>query len=331
MSEQNLLQQAEHLKQIFRQPLQSLAASCGSCWHEPKKLNSALKQVFDELGTCESLYAVDVKGHRISNLMAFEASAATALSLHPQERAFLNKMTSLDGVVLSESYLSEREGRMILTSLRAVADADGKLVGYVAADFDLRKLAQPGQLQQGGQSWRQFKGDPAIRQTVFLQERIRSPLDEHLDEFTDAIVGLMAERGVFHVQVHYSSSRATMWMYDDPHRYRIHSLEEVLEIHRRFKKNPAHCLAYPQAPYYPDAMIPAEKVREVHTLFRILREADETVYLRSGSINLINGMVGLTFSCDGSHYLLVDEFLRRGSAFWFGGEVDLGPAGEVRL
>jgi hypothetical protein len=192
-------------------------------------------------------------------------------------------------------------------------------------------MSEGNPLYQGGQIWRQFKGDPAIRQTVFLQERIRSPMDEKLEEFTQAIVALMTSHGVFHVQVHYSSSRATVWLYDDPRRYRIHSLEEILEIHRRCEDNAEECPAYPRAPYYPDAVLPADKVLEVHTLFRILREADETVYLRSGSINLINGMVGLTFSCDGSHYMQVDEFLRRGTDFWFGGAVDLGPAGDVRL
>ena len=29
----------------------------------------------------------------------------------------------------------------------------------------------------------------------------------------------------------------------------------------------------------------------------------ETIYLRNASINLVNGMIGMTFSCDGSHYI----------------------------
>ncbi len=46
--------------------------------------------------------------------------------------------------------------------------------------------------------------------------------------------------------------------------------------------------------------------------------ADETIYLRVGSINIINGMIGLTFSCDGSHYMPVAEFLNKNLAFWLG-------------
>ena len=48
------------------------------------------------------------------------------------------------------------------------------------------------------------------------------------------------------------------------------------------------------------------------------RVADEQIYLRAGSLNLINGMVGLNFSCDGSHYLSARDFLNASEARWFG-------------
>jgi hypothetical protein len=35
------------------------------------------------------------------------------------------------------------------------------------------------------------------------------------------------------------------------------------------------------------------------------------------SINIFNGMVSLTFSCDGSHYMPHDEFLAKDTSFWF--------------
>jgi hypothetical protein len=40
--------------------------------------------------------------------------------------------------------------------------------------------------------------------------------------------------------------------------------------------------------------------------------------LRAGSLNLINGMVGLNFSCDGSHSLSARDFLKASEARWFG-------------
>jgi len=45
---------------------------------------------------------------------------------------------------------------------------------------------------------------------------------------------------------------------------------------------------------------------------------DTTIYLRTTSINIFNGMISLTCSCDGSYYMHHDEFLARGSAFWSG-------------
>jgi hypothetical protein len=36
------------------------------------------------------------------------------------------------------------------------------------------------------------------------------------------------------------------------------------------------------------------------------------------SINLFNGMISLTFSCDGSHYMHYREFLGKDTQFWFG-------------
>ena len=32
----------------------------------------------------------------------------------------------------------------------------------------------------------------------------------------------------------------------------------------------------------------------------------------------MNGMIGLTFSCDGSHYMSVQEFLEKDLSFWIG-------------
>ncbi len=47
-----------------------------------------------------------------------------------------------------------------------------------------------------------------------------------------------------------------------------------------------------------------------------LRMADETIYLRSSSINIFNGLISLTFSCDGSHYMSYHEFLDKDLSFW---------------
>jgi hypothetical protein len=119
---------------------------------------------------------------------------------------------------------------------------------------------------------------------------------------------LLQSRGVFHMELHFSSSRATLWLYDDSYHYRIHTLDELNDA----------CLAYPARPYPKKAVISADSIPKIFKQFKILRFADETIYLRSASLNIINGMVALNFSCDGSHYIPAEEFLSRGEQFWLG-------------
>jgi hypothetical protein len=67
-------------------------------------------------------------------------------------------------------------------------------------------------------------------------------------------------------------------------------------------------------------MVPRNKIRPILDGLRELRFMDEMFYLRAGSLNIFNGMVGLTFSCDGSHYLPWDDFLTKGYDFWASGD-----------
>ena len=59
-------------------------------------------------------------------------------------------------------------------------------------------------------------------------------------------------------------------------------------------------------------MIDPHQVGLVLAQCRALRLSDDTPDLRVGSINVINGIVGPTFSRDGFHYMPVEEFLERG-------------------
>ncbi|HSP01345.1 MAG TPA: hypothetical protein VLN90_07770, partial [Thioalkalivibrio sp.] len=158
--------------------------------------------------------------------------------------------------------------------------------------------------------WRQIKGDPSIRGTLFLQSRVESLMDQDMDAVLSVLEELLTQRGVFQAVVHFSSSRATVWTLDDPYRYRLLNHEAL--------SDPDTCLAFPHRDYPGEAQIPAHALGEVLENLKALRFADETIYLRSASINLFNGMISLTFSCDGSHYMTWKEFLDRSIDFWIG-------------
>ena len=158
-------------------------------------------------------------------------------------------------------------------------------------------------------TWLQLKGDPAIRQGLFSQCRVESDMDKAIDQVLDVVDLLMRERGIFHAKLHFSSSRATLWPASDPMRYRVHVLDDILLL--------ADSPAYPDFAYPGEACVTPNLIRPVLEKLKELRQVDENVYLRAGSLNVVNGLVGLNFSCDGSHYLPVKEFLSREARFWF--------------
>lgn len=150
--------------------------------------------------------------------------------------------------------------------------------------------------------WLQIRGDPSVRQFVFEQERTVSDFDRHLDQVLARTEVLLREHGVFHAKIHFGSGQVTLWLLHDPLRYRVHVKEEFL--------NPLFCLPYARTPYTLAAVVPEAVIPQLLAEFRRLRSQDRHIYLRSGSINVVNGLVGLNFSCDGSHYLDYAEFLQ---------------------
>jgi hypothetical protein len=101
-----------------------------------------------------------------------------------------------------------------------------------------------------------------------------------------------------------------IWLHDDPYRYRLLDISALID--------PDICLVYPRRAYPGDAVIPVDKIRSILEGFRQLRFMDDMLYLRSGTVNIFNGIIGLTFSCDGSHYIPFDQFLDKESDFWEG-------------
>lgn len=267
----------------------------------------------DEIPACRLLYVIDVDGIQLSSNIFSEGGRVDRdrVGQDLSGRPYIAKVVPADGFFLSDVYISQTTRRSLITAVQLIRTEEGAK-GFVCADFELGKLPEVDQPTEDRRYWMQVKGDPSIRSNLFMQSRAISPMDERIDDVLATMDELMVERGVFHSKLHFASSRATIWLYDDPYRYRVHVLDEIL--------NPSICLAYPQREYPEEAMVPKELVREILERFRWLREMDETIYLRAGSINTINGIVGLNFSCDGSHYLPYEEFLERDESFWFGSD-----------
>ncbi len=151
------------------------------------------------------------------------------------------------------------------------------------------------------QRWLQIRGDPSVRQFVFEQRREKGAFDDRLDEVLGRAGRLLRDYGVFHAKVHFSTGQVTLWLLSDPLRYRVYVKDEFLDS--------AFCSTFPRMTYTSWATVPRRTITRVLGEFKRLRTQDEHIYLRSGSFNVINGLVGLNFSCDGSHYLDHADFL----------------------
>jgi hypothetical protein len=156
--------------------------------------------------------------------------------------------------------------------------------------------------------WLQIKGDPSVRAFLFQQSRVESLFDNHIDRIHGIVYSLLTQKGAFHVKVHYSSSQLTCWFADDAYRYRVFVKEEVL--HREFLDQFRDCRIDHLQP-----LIDADNTQAILNEFRRLRTTDQTIYLRNGSINCVNGLIGMTFSCDGAHYIDHKTFFEKLETF----------------
>lgn len=307
--QQAILAKKAALAEAVSAPMAQLGERCAKVWPDADSIDQLLLGAIGAIPHGHLLYAWDVNGIEISSMIQPGSIDASWRGRDLSQRPYLKNHLPFKGVMLSSVYMSQYVPKQCITALQAVSK-DNNLLGFIAADFALMDLLQDTRLTAPSLRWQQFRGDPAVRGTVFMQTRTPSLFDQHIDVALDLIDRLMCHHGVFHSKIHFSSGRCSLWLLDDPYNYRLHNADEII--------NPDMCLAYPPHAYPANAKTRPEQIREVLDEFKALRFADETIYLRSSSINIMNGLVGLTFSCDGSHYMPVDEFLEKDLSFWVG-------------
>ena len=172
----------------------------------------------------------------------------------------------------------------------------------------LHGLFKPGSVSMPGLNNRRlpFKDNPTTYYFINKKSRINCPYDKHIEKLLTRIESLLSYYGVFHAKIHFSSGQVTLWFLDDPLRYRVYKIEDVI--------NKDFFSQYTNIRYNDDAVDPRH-IDAVLKKFKNLRLTDNDYYLRSGSINIINGMIGLSFSSDGSHYMSYIDFLSRSNVF----------------
>jgi len=144
--------------------------------------------------------------------------------------------------------------------------------------------------------WLQIKGDPSVRDFLFQQERVDSLFDASIDRVHDIVHALLTRKGMFHTKIHYSSNQLTCWFARDPFCYEKYVREQVLDDGFLDRIADGDLAGR-------ESLLTADDIARVLGEFRRLRLTDESIYLRNGAINLVNGMINMSFSCDGTHYI----------------------------
>jgi len=309
--QRQVTQQRTVINETLRPQTAKLAIRCRPLLGDREALERVLQEAMPSLPYCKYLYVLDAEGRQITSNITRNGTQPDQYGRDRSERPYMQGVDDAElDFNLSSAYISRNKRRPSLTAVQIIRNRDGEIAGYLGVDYDLRELPHVERLHEAEKRWTQAKGDPSIRSNLFNQSRVESLLDSRVDEIIALLVELMSCHGVFHGKLHFSSSRATIWTMDDPYSYRILDFESLTD--------PNICLAYPHREYPDRAVVPADEIAPIFALMRELRFADETIYLRAGSLNLCNGMVSLNFSCDGSHYIPYDEFLAKDLAFWFG-------------
>lgn len=262
-------------------------------------LNDLLFSYMKNHAFANLVYVIDQCGIQISANITKDGIDENFEGQNLSDRPLFNALDEKNPIYISDAYVSSVTLKPCISMVHIICHKD-EIIGMLVFDLDLESLPLP-KIDFDLEDWRQIKGDPEIRSNLFNQVRVSSAMDQSVDTVHNIAVELMCELGVFHMKLHYASSRATVWVYDDPYNYRVYVLNEII--------SPNICLLYPKKTYPSAAKVIQAQVKEVFEKFQYLRFMDENLYLKTGSLNIMNGIVGLSFSCDGNHYLPIDDFL----------------------
>ena len=293
------------LASLLKAPLAQMASQAAVCWDNAEELSQTLQAGLCKLPHCQLLYAIDTAGRQLSPNITRNGIDNTWRGQDLSTRPYLQGLLPYRGMTLSAAYLSQRSMQPCITAIQAVPLND-RLPGFVAADFHIKDL--PNMVGTALQRMQQRQIEPGRLGPHSNPPRSHSLVDHNIDYLIYVLSTLMQEHGVFHCTLHFASACASLWSLDDPLNYQVHSVGELL--------NPELFSRYPKRSYDRHTQLELDRIPLVFAQLKALRQSDDTVYLRSGSVNIINGRIGLTFSCDGSHYMSAEEFLNHDLTHW---------------
>jgi len=305
-------EQRKLLAAQFEPAMFNLSKICALVWSDLEHLDSdsdhldhVLMAHFFSIPNCHLIYAVDKFGKQISSNINGNGIDSSYRTQDLSRRPFSFRLEPKRHFMLSSVYISQNTGRPCISAVQPVND-EQHFLGFIVADFDIYKLPlSPSKILSDHKNIHSLNTPYELSQL----HRVSSPFDRYFSEIQGILHKLITEHGVFNCTLHYASAQAMLWQIDAPYQYSLYDLKKLLD--------PDMYLTYPRCSYPANAKMSTKTVKEVLERFCTLRLIDDRFYLRSGSLNVMNGLVGLTFSFDGTQYLSVETFLSKDLADWF--------------
>lgn len=299
--------QCDALNRILLEPLEQIAADCIPLWEQHESLENLFLISFSRIPYCTCLFALSTDGRQVSASVSFKGIVDGTYGRDRSQSPYIKKLVPAWGFLLSEAYINQQD-QPAITALQIVRSGK-KVLGFIAADFDLRCLPITSEVYIESAKWPPSPYESSPTTQTGHTVSTRSQMDKTLNTSLLTLENLITERGVFQCQIHFSGNLATIWKLNDPYNYQL--------LDNKMLTDRAALDDYPMHQYPQDAEIPRSAISDIFENIRKLRQGNELIYLHSASINLFNGKIGLGFSSNLIYFPHYDDFLIKKSGFWF--------------
>lgn len=182
-----------------------------------------------------------------------------------------------------------------------------------------------------------IKGDPSLRETVFIRERYESIVDVILPKLTLNIENMLLERNVFRVVLNFNSGEVEIYTIFNPFSPETHAANRLTSLSYLDRHFPVisyaekeriirniyasltgdSCLGSLSShwqnlflePLKDWKPVSIEKIQHALAQLVTLRSL-ENYYLRNFSIGMIQDVIRMQFNCDGTHIVSNEDYLR---------------------
>ncbi|MEN8171063.1 MAG: hypothetical protein ABFS08_12645 [Pseudomonadota bacterium] len=182
-----------------------------------------------------------------------------------------------------------------------------------------------------------IKGDPSLRETAMYRPRYNSVLDEIYPQLEEHLLELLCERSTYRLYIGFSSAEIRTQSVFDPLREETHAAERLLDddyvarhfpaisyedkvqgmremydyllTSRLFGNLPEHwknIFSRRHSDWHP---MDKESIAKVLGSLKALRDMPD-YYVRNATISMVQGIVRLSFNCDGTQLVNAENYQR---------------------